>query len=392
MDMEQIAKQVDWLDDERRRDKTKLGSLEERLISLEENTSPLASQINELSSEINLLSTITTRLDQFDDTILQERVTTKKYFDELDRQIQKAQDDNEKIRRSEIGAIDSSIGEIQRELDIIPGIQKRIEARIDEENRLSRSIDENRNKLDEIRRSEEEYTRTIRLLDDGRRQDGKRLTDLQGEVSSIRKRVDEHRGQIELNNVAAHKLETRIDELVVVESDRREAQEKFLERQALSQVERDREWKEWQNRFDQIEQQTKDVENNLQSLETTHRELKRTQQTIDDLSQKLERRISEITEIQRLSDERFRQEWVTFKADDQKRWTNYTLTQDEQRSEILRQIENLSEKLTFLEDSVQDVSDLLQQVRELSQKRLQSLRAAVHDWVTEYEKLIGTSR
>ena len=143
------------------------------------------------------------------------------------------------------------------------------------------------------------------------------------------------------------------------------------------------------NRFDQIENQSKDVESNLQSIELTHRDLKRTQQTVSDLSQKLERRINEITEIQRLSEERFRQEWVTFKADDQKRWTNYTLTQDEQREENQRQIERLTEKLTNLEDETQEISDLLIQVKDLSQKRLQSLRAAVHDWVSEYERSIG---
>ena len=32
-----------------------------------------------------------------------------------------------------------------------------------------------------------------------------------------------------------------------------------------------------------------------------------------------------------LTEERFRQEWVNFKADDQKRWTNYTLAQEEQQ-------------------------------------------------------------
>ena len=34
---------------------------------------------------------------------------------------------------------------------------------------------------------------------------------------------------------------------------------------------------------------------------------------------RFERRINEITEMERLTEERFRQEWVTFKADDQKR-------------------------------------------------------------------------
>ena len=392
MDIEQIAKQVDWLDEERRRDKTSIGSLEERVIGLEENVPSFASHVKDLTSEINRLSTVLTRMDQFDENLLQQRVETKQYFDELERQFQKAQVDGETIRREEIGALDASIDQMKKSLERIPEVQRRIDGRIEEENRLSRSIEEIRNKFEDARRSEEDYTRTIRLLDDGRRQDTKRLTDLQGEITALRKRSDEQRGQIELNSVATRKIETRTNELDIVEAERREAQENFLESQALQQVQREREWKGWQNRFDQIEQQAMDVENTLQTLDVTHRDIKRTKQNVDELAQKLDRRVNEITEIQRLAEERFRQEWVTFKADDQKRWTNYSLTQDEQRNEADRQAGKITDRLTQVEDMLQEINDLLQQMNELSEKRLQSLRAAVHDWVSEFERAIGPSR
>ena len=119
------------------------------------------------------------------------------------------------------------------------------------------------------------------------------------------------------------------------------------------------------------------MDSSLQTLDATHRSVKRSQQAVDELAQKVERRINEITEIQRLSEERFRQEWVTFRADDQKRWTNYTLTIEEQRSEAIRQNEKLAEKVILLEDTLQEIQDLLQQANEQTEKRLQSLLAMV---------------
>jgi chromosome segregation ATPase len=151
-------------------------------------------------------------------------------------------------------------------------------------------------------------------------------------------------------------------------------------------------WKEWQSRFEIIEKQSAEVESQLSLLDTTHREAKRAQSTLEELAQKLERRINELTEIQRLSEDRFRQEWATFKADDQKRWTNYTLTQEEQRNETIRQFDKLSNQATQLEDDLQDVKDLLQQANEQAEKRLQSLLAMAHDWVAAYERSIGRSR
>jgi hypothetical protein len=112
----------------------------------------------------------------------------------------------------------------------------------------------------------------------------------------------------------------------------------------------------------------------------------------DELIQRVERRINEITEIQRLAEERFRQEWVTFKADDQKRWTNYTLTQEEQRNESIRGLEKLAEQVAPLEDSMQELQDSIQQLIEQIEKRLHGLLALAHEWVSEYERAEGRVR
>lgn len=392
MESEQIIKQLDWLDEERRKDKTRLGSLEERLAALEGQIQPLVHQIKDLSSEITRLEAMLKRMDSFDENLLQQRLETKGYFEELERQIKKQGEESEKVRRIEIRTIDASIAEMKKELDQIQEIKRSLKGRVDEESRLARLIDELRVKIDASRRSEEEYTRTFRLLDDGRRQDTKRITDIQGEITALRKRVDEQRGKVELFTAASKKLETRVGELSTVETERREMLDDFFERQALYQVERERVWKEWEARFVAIEQQTKDVENNLQTLDETHRSIKRTQQAVEEISQKVERRINEITEIQRLSEERFRQEWITFKADDQKRWTNYTLTLEEQRNESLRQFEKLSERVTLIEDASQDIQDILKVINEQTEKRLQSLLAAVYEWVSSFERTIGRSQ
>lgn len=392
MEVEQVVKQVDWLDEERRKDKARISALEERLAALEGNLPPIAHQVKDLGGEITRLETIISRMDHFDESLLTQRIESKQYYDELERQMKKREEDAEKVRRVEMRALDTSIADLRKELEPIPEIKRSLKARVDEESRLVRLIDEIRAKIDTGRHSEEEYTRAFRLLDDSRRQDTKRLTDLQGEVTAIRKRVDEQRGRVELLANSTKKVETRMGEISTMDAERREILEAFLEKQAVAQVERDRVWKDWETRFNAVELKTQDVEANLQTLDATHRAVKRTQQTVEEVAQKIERRINEITEIQRLSEERFRQEWVTFKADDQKRWTNYTLTLEEQRNESQRQNEKLAERVTQLEDTVQEIQDIVQSISEQSEKRLQSLLALAHEWVSTYEKTIARSR
>lgn len=392
MDIEQIQKRIQWVEEDRRKEKDALALLENKVIALEGSLAASLLQGKDLSSEITRLSAIITRMDQYDQALLKTRLESKQALDDLDKVYKLRFDESEKVHRAEARSFDSSVLDLQKHLEVIPKLDRNIQARVDNEVAIRRSLDELRGNIDAVRIEEEEYTRTIRLLEDGRRQDAKRIVDLQGETNATRKRMDDQRGQTELINTNLRKLETRLNELITVEGERRDIMSNFLNKQAVTQVERERTWKEWQSRFDTIEKQAVDIESQLVSLDTTHREVKRTQTTLEELTQRVERRINEITEIQRLSEDRFRQEWVTFKGDDQKRWTNYTLTQEEQRNEATRQYDKLAEQTTHLEDELQEVKDLLQQANELAEKRLQSILAMAHEWVTTYERTMGHSR
>ncbi len=392
MEIDQLVKRVQWVEDERRKEKDAVGILDNRLTALEGSIASLNQQIKSLSGEITRLATVVTRMDQYDENVLQQRQETKRALEDMDKETKKREEETEKVRRVEIKALDSNFVDIRTALEVLPKLEKTILARNEEEGRLRRLIDENREKIAEARRDDEEYNRTLRLIEDGRRQDSKRIVELQGEVAAIRKRVDDQRGQSELFSTGLRKNETRLNELAAVEEERREAMVSFMDKQNLVQVERDRVWKDWQARFDTVEKQATDIEGRLVTIDATQREVKRASGDVDELSQRVERRISEITEIQRLSEDRFRQEWVTFKADDQKRWTNFTLTQEEQRGEVGRQFEKINERVTHLEDSLQETQDLVQQANEQSEKRLQSLLALAHEWLTTYERTMGRSR
>ena len=391
MEFDQVLKQLEWLNDERRKDKDIISKQDERVISVEGNLSAAHQQIKELSGEIIRLSAIVSRMDDFDAALLQHRQEINRQAEESDKQTKKREEEMEKVRRVEMRSIDTSISDIHQEIEAFSGINRSLQARVDEETRLARLIDDLRVKVQDIQRSEEEYTRTYRLMEDSRRQDSKRVVDLQGEVSALRNRSDEFRGQIDLVTANLRKLEGRLGETLAQDSERQEAQDAFIENQALRQVEFDRTWKEWQSKIEKIDRQSSDVEKQFQSLDSTHSEVKRTIGAIEELQSRIERRINEITEVQRLAEERFRQEWVTFKADDQKRWTNYTLTQEEQRTELSRNLEKIGDQQADFDMSIQEIQDMIHQMTEETERRLQSLLTLAHDWVAAYERIAGNS-
>lgn len=392
MDLEQIIKRLDWLDDERRKDKLTIATLEEKVNSLAGSIPQLLQQIKEQSLELTRLSAMMPRFDQLEAQIGQVRVETNRTVEAAEKQRVERDRDLDKQRRADVEALNLSIGEVRKGLEPIAELKRGLQTRTEEDFRLGRLIEELEQKITESTRGDEEYRRAQKLLEDAQRQDTKRLTDLQGEVAALRKRLEEQRGKSDLNADSLRKIEMRLSEYQAAEGERRQAQTAFIEKQNLLQVERDRVWKEWKTRFEVIEKSAQNLDAQLQTLDATHRSIKKAQEGFEEISQRFERRINEITEMQRLTEDRFRQEWVSFKADDQKRWTNYTLSQEETQREVARQFEKLNERLVSLEDLTQELNDLQRQITEETQKRLQSLLSTTRDWVEQYDKTFGQNR
>lgn len=390
--VEQLKSNLSWLENERRKDKAALDSLEARLANLEGAVPPLKQQGVQLSSDLARVSSQLTRFDQIETNILQMRVETNRSLESIEKIRAEHEREAEKSRRTDVETLNKGIAEVRKGLEPIPDLKKSIQARVEEDFRLSRLVEEVDQKITEYKRSDEEYKRSLRMLEEANRQDNKRLTDLQGEQAGLRKRQDEQRGKVELVGESQRKLELRISEMQSAESERRAAQTSFLDKQTLWQVERERTWKEMQAKFEDITKQAVNLDAMLQSMDATQRAVKRSQEAFDDITQRFERRTNEITEMQRLVEDRFRQEWVSYKADDQKRWTNYSLSIEEQQREFNRTFEKYNERLVLMEDMSLELRDQLHQLIEEEQKRLQSLVAAAHQWMEEFAKTFEPTR
>jgi hypothetical protein len=234
-----------------------------------------------------------------------------------------------------------------------------------------------------------ESEKNQKILEDNFRLDSKKFSDIQIEVATLRKKIDESRVADETQKEFVRKLESRINELVSQEQLRKQEQIAFIETQSRSHVDRENLWKEWQSKFDQLEKLGAGFQSQLLDLDNTHRAMKKAQADFEEINQRLDRRINEITEMNRLAEERFRQEWVSFKADDQKRWTNYSLTQEEELREGNREISKITERLIKLEDSSQNLIDAVNTINEETEKRIKALMTLSNELMNSFEQTLG---
>ncbi len=257
----------------------------------------------------------------------------------------------------------SSIAELKREIKV----------HADEEPRRNKHMAEWEARIQNIINLAENVEQTQRISEESRKKETKRLTDLALDLGAARKRLDEVREKNDVFTDGLRRVELRINELLVSEFERRQAQVNFIETQSRLQVERDRAWKDWEESLQTSDKQLESIERALQEWDVAQRAIKRSQDTYEDIVLRFERRINEISEMQRLSEDRFRQEWVTFKADDQKRWTSYMLSQEEVRKDFRLTLEKTYKQITTLEDSSQTQQDLILQTKEANEQLFQGI-------------------
>jgi len=392
MDIDQFKKQVEWLDKEHRSDKKTISTLQKRIAQLEGLLDKSNEFIKETNSEVTRLGVVVTKIDKYDDALSAHRAEVKKEMDAHEKRAKRREQNAKKRQSQEIDDLGKTLAEFKQKFKEISNLRDELIIYKEEDDRRNRLIAELKELVDGFGTAERERNKTFRSIEEDRRQDKKHLTDLQGEVSALRKRSDEHRGKLELVTEGQKRVDNRLNELLAAENERRETQNAFVEKVNQDRAERDKTYREWSKRFETIDEQSKNFAESLLNINEAERAVDKAREDFQEINDQINRRINEITEMQRLGEERFRQEWSTFRADDQKRWTNYTLTQDEQHREMNRRIENLMDRTTNLEENLQDLNDSVQHLSEQTEKLMQALLGGLRDWLAENERFESSIR
>ncbi len=390
MDINQVVKQLEWMDEERRRDKNTLLALQDKVNSYTDVLEGTNQRLKSIDEEMKRLSLQVGRMNQFDGALVQQRVEIRRMMDDTEKKIARNKEESDKALRVDMKTMDTQIAELFNKLEIIQELRREVQTEGNERLKVEHAVNSVELKMDDFSHMIEDYGRIHRQVEEGRRQDAKQVDGLQGEVIALRKRIDERRSELEALGVNLNRVENRLNEILALEGGRRAEQQEFIEQQNGIQVERDKSMRDWVKRLEIFEKQGEEVQLQIQSLDVTHKLVKRGQEVVEMISDRLERRINEITELQRLTEERFRQDWSTFKGDDQKRWADYTLSQDERFNEILRQYDKMNNRLVELEDQFHITRDVLGQLNMQTEKGLQVIMEISHSWLETYQQIKGS--
>ena len=386
VDLDQLVKRLEWLDNERRNDKNRILAIEERLTDVVSENVLLKNQIKDLEEEIQRYANIQAKIEQNESLIAQLRIDAFRAIEEKDKAHNEREKEIDAARRNGIDSINRTLADLRKSIEPLQDIRKTLLSRNEDSIRLGRMIEELQAKIDAVAMDKDEYARFQKSVEENRRQDAKRVTDIQAEVTAYRKRIEDMRSKFDLVSEGLRKVEQRMSELLAAENERKQSVTDFMEKQSLANLEYEKTWQQWKTAFDDIVAKAAGLDTQIETLENLQRSVKRSQDTLDEVTQRFDRRTNELVEMQRLMEEKLRQEWANFKADNQKRWTNYSLGQEEIQAEYRRNIEALQARMQAIEDASASALDDVNLRDELYISQLQDLFTMVRGWLEKMGK------
>ncbi|MGD0174610.1 MAG: hypothetical protein ABSC61_09360 [Anaerolineales bacterium] len=377
---EDLKNRVDWLDEERRKDKAQLAKLEERLAGMTTASESHGKQLQELGTQLAKVGA-RVQLQKVDELLAKNREETGRALEAMEKRRLELEDQVSKSRMLEKDRVEKTMGEFKKQMDTLADMREMMEARKAEQARQAVLLQEMRKTLDAIQKRDEERTRIVAAVEEGRRQDIRRMADIQGEHQTIRQKSGEIDSRLDAVETSSTRLDAKLREVTAQELERRNAMAIWQEQQQASATEHERQWKIWEK---QSAESIAHMNEFLGQIDT-YRELERSMgQAIEEfheISERSEQKLKEMAEIQRIQEDRLRQDWNAFQADDQKRWTAQNLTWEDEWRERDRKFTKATERLARLEEQSEEFADALRSTQEGDRARLETLANTIREWL-----------
>lgn len=380
MEPKQTAQMVSWLDEERRKDKALITKLEERVASQTTLAEEQARRIQALEGELTSLRTTALSVNLFDESVSRLRTEMNGMFEQL-QQRNTPDQDLKKVRETMRESTAKAVDDLRQE--VMTRIERESQPRRAEEERLSRIAIELQNYADNLSKGLEEFQRSLTFLEEQRRQDSRRLSDVHSEVAEATKRTEGQQAKSELLEELSRRNERSLAELTSTVLEVKQQRQTWLEQETLANQERE---KLMADALRRVEDSLKTFNKQTAAWTETHRTMKKQVDDFDRMADRVDRRLNELAEMQRLSEERFRHEWEEFQQEDQKRFRQFTLTNEEAWRGNEKFAKTVTEQLAGLAEQSEQLTSQLRFLTSLQHESLdglvnylQSVQAGMND-------------
>ena len=349
MDLTQLSQMVTWLDEEHRRDREELAKLDQRQQNMLIANQEQARRIQDLEGRLANTTAQLTRFADLEKALQNLKNEITALLDKINDQRLQAEREAERSRMSDREAIARHLSELRKELARMTPLEEELVTRRAEDQRLGEMLQTVRQSVNTVGKELDDRTRSLPYIVEQRTQDNRRISALQTETVELLKRSEALASRFALVEEKLPKVEREIQRLQPVPDVLRNEQSAFMESQRVVDANRDRQMAVWSEVFAEQKQVLEKQNERLREFQSGFEASGRALAGLEEFRQLITREQKQVSELQRLAEERQRKELAEFVGENEQRWKKETLQWEYNLQEQQKVNRKLAERFLPLE-------------------------------------------
>jgi chromosome segregation ATPase len=383
MELAEISKRLSFLDQERRKDKELVATLQERIEGQIGKIDAQARQIQELQSQLTSTRAELVRFTKIERSIEQLREELILLIENNEEKRDRAYRELSRLRQVEQETLVRQIAELRKELKPIPRYDEEIQSIRAEMSRFSPPVIALQNRLAELEKRVTDRVQSLAFLEEQRRQDTRRIAQTEAEIPKLRKGIDELVDRFPLLEQAIRVKNKEIDKAAEI----LEQQTQVIENQRVTEFRWERRIAEWAKLVDEIKQETAEMTSQTVRLREQHEMVRRALSGLDPFRERIERRQDEMAEMLRLGQDRQKRTMEEWQAEQEKGWERFKLEHDERWRENARFNEKRFSQIQGIEEVLRGLREQIEALWEIPEAWAESFMIGPREWASTWGEL-----
>jgi len=305
MDLTQAMQTVRWLDEERRKDKAVISTLEERAEEQSKRIEQQAAQIKALQKALSGVQGVLSKVNAFEEMVSNYRNELLNQMDQRDETRRKELTESERLRRIEYESLIANVNRLEKELRVLPHYDEAINGLRSENQRLSTIFQQTDVEVADLSKRIEDSTKPIPHLEEQRRVDNRRIVNTEQDVTDLRRKLNTLEKKYPLLEEAIQKQRPLIERAM----EEVKKYEEPLEELRISDFQREQKMRQYLDQGELVTQELEKVRSQTQGFIEQQQAVKRTIDALEKFKVRIERRQDEMAERQRLTNEQIQRRW-----------------------------------------------------------------------------------
>ncbi|MCX8066295.1 MAG: hypothetical protein N3B68_00480 [Anaerolineae bacterium] len=325
MELSQLSQMVQWLDEERRKDKALIAALQEQVRLQAQQLAQQQEQIIALQRAVAGIEPLLSQIPGIYQALEGLKAEVGRMLELREEQWRKEQREADRTRQLEIGALKDEIARVAEGLRPIPRLEESLAALQAEAIRLHESQQRMEVALSDLKKQAEDRAAVLVYLEEQRRADNKRIAALEMELPELRRRIEATDAKLPLLEEAVQKQKRYLEEGLKPIKEF----EKVVEELRIADFRRNQEVRKWAGQAEEVRAELERLREERQRLIEIHPQVRRALDNLGAFQTRLETRQNEIAEIQRLAEERLKRQWEEWQTAQEKARRNWEISAEE---------------------------------------------------------------